>query len=51
MIGTPRDQVTTYLELVAGISRLLRGEGTRAALMAARTGKEFRAQLARRAGQ
>jgi mannitol/fructose-specific phosphotransferase system IIA component (Ntr-type) len=47
MIGTPREQVGAYLELVAGISRLLRAERARAGLLAAKTEQEFRAQLAR----
>ena len=51
MIGTPREQVGAYLELVAGISRLLRAEGARAGLLAAKTEKEFRAELARGANR
>jgi len=47
LIGTPRQQVEGYLRLVAAISRLLKTEGARAALLAAPTESEFRAQLAR----
>jgi mannitol/fructose-specific phosphotransferase system IIA component (Ntr-type) len=47
MIGTPRQQVQEYLRLVAAISRLLRTEGARAGLLAAKTELEFRALLAR----
>jgi len=47
MIGTPKEQVGAYLQLVAGISRLLRTEGARAGLLAAGTEAEFRARLAR----
>ena len=47
MIGTPRQQVQEYLRLVAAISRLLRTEGARAGLLAAKTETEFRALLAR----
>lgn len=47
MIGTPRQQVEDYLRLVAAISRLLKADGVRAGLLAAKTEVEFRAQLAR----
>ncbi|HVU24864.1 MAG TPA: PTS sugar transporter subunit IIA [Opitutus sp.] len=47
MIGTPREQVTAYLELVAGITRLLRAPGVRDGLLAAGTEAEFRAILQR----
>lgn len=50
MIGTPRQQVEQYLRVVAAISRLLRGAGTRAGLLAAKTESDFRALLARGAG-
>jgi len=45
MIGTPKLQVEGYLKLVSALSRLLRKEGVRAALMAAKTEAEFRAVL------
>jgi mannitol/fructose-specific phosphotransferase system IIA component (Ntr-type) len=47
LIGTPKKQVTEYLQLVAGLSRLLKNERVRAALLAAPTEAEFRAVLAR----
>ncbi|HWA87240.1 MAG TPA: PTS sugar transporter subunit IIA [Opitutus sp.] len=47
MIGTPREQVAAYLELVARITRLLRTDGVRPELMAAATEAEFRQCLAR----
>jgi len=47
LIGTPRQQIAEYLELVAGISRLLRREGTKAALLAAPGEDELRAILSR----
>lgn len=47
MVGIPRQQVEEYLQLVAAISRLLRHDGARAQLLAARTEDEFRALLAR----
>ncbi len=50
MIGTPKQQVEGYLKLVSAISRLLRGEGVRAALLAAPTEAEFRALLGRGTG-
>lgn len=46
MIGTPRQQVEEYLQLVAAISRLLRMDGARAGLLAAKTEAEFRKLLA-----
>lgn len=51
MIGTPRQQVEEYLRLVAAISRLLRTEGARAGLLAAKTETEFRALLMRGAAK
>ena len=50
MVGAPRTQPDSYLEMVAGISRLLRAEGVRAALLAAKDETAFRAVLARGAG-
>jgi mannitol/fructose-specific phosphotransferase system IIA component (Ntr-type) len=50
MIGTPKPQVEGYLKLVSAISRLLRHDGVRAALLAAATEAEFRALLGRGAG-
>jgi mannitol/fructose-specific phosphotransferase system IIA component (Ntr-type) len=47
MIGTPRQQVVEYLQLVAAISRVLKTSGAREALLAAPTEAEFRAVLAR----
>lgn len=47
LIGTPKKQVTEYLQLVAGTVRLLKNEKVRAALLAAPTEAEFRAVLAR----
>ena len=47
MVGTPKQQVEEYLLAVAAITRLLKTEGVRAGLLAARTETEFRAQLAR----
>ena len=47
MVGTPREQAGAYLELVAGITRLLRTEGVREALLTAATEQVFRASLAR----
>lgn len=49
LIGTPKQAVTEYLRLVAGLSRLLKSDRVRAALLAAPTEAEFRAVLARRA--
>lgn len=49
MIGTPRDQVAEYLQLVAVISRVLKVDGARSALFAAATEEEFRAGLSRAA--
>ena len=51
MVGTPKEEVGAYLQLVAGISRVLRGEGARAGLLAAKTEAEFRAVLARGAAR
>jgi mannitol/fructose-specific phosphotransferase system IIA component (Ntr-type) len=47
MIGTPKKQVTEYLQLVAGLSRLLKKDGVRAALLAAPGEADFRTVLAR----
>lgn len=47
MIGTPRQQVVEYLQVVAAISRVLKTDGAREALLAAATEAEFRAVLAR----
>lgn len=47
LIATPKKQVTEYLQLVAGMIRLLKNEPVRAALLAAPTEAEFRAVLAR----
>ncbi len=47
LIGTPKQAVTDYLQLVAAISRLLKNEKVRTALLKASTGEEFRAVLAR----
>lgn len=47
MIGTPRQQVEAYLQLVAAISRLLKTGGAREALLAATSEQDFRAALAR----
>ncbi len=47
LIGTPKKQVAEYLQLVAGMARLLKNEKVRAALLAAPTEAEFRAVLAR----
>jgi mannitol/fructose-specific phosphotransferase system IIA component (Ntr-type) len=47
LIGTPKVQVTEYLQLVAGVSRLLKKDKVRAALLAAPTEADFRAVLAR----
>ena len=47
MVGTPKQQVEEYLLTVAAITRLLKGEGIRDGLMAAKTEAEFTALLAR----
>ena len=47
LIGTPKKQVTEYLQLVAGLARLLQPAPVQAALLAAPTEAEFRAVLAR----
>ena len=47
MIGTPKPQVEEYLLSVAAITRLLKTEGVREGLLAAKTEAEFRALLAR----
>lgn len=46
LVGTPKQGVTEYLQLVAAISRLLKNLPVRAALVAAATEAEFRAVLA-----
>lgn len=51
MVGTPKHQVEEYLLAVAAITRLLKTEGVRAGLLAAKTEAEFRALLARGAQQ
>jgi mannitol/fructose-specific phosphotransferase system IIA component (Ntr-type) len=47
MVGTPKQQVEEYLLAVAAITRLLKADGVRAGLLAARTTAEFTALLAR----
>ncbi len=47
MVGTPKQQVEEYLLSVAAITRLLKTEGVRAGLLAAKTEAEFTALLAR----
>jgi mannitol/fructose-specific phosphotransferase system IIA component (Ntr-type) len=47
MVGTPKQQVEEYLLAVAAITRLLKADGVRAGLLAARTEAEFTALLAR----
>lgn len=47
LIGTPRDQISEYLRVVAALSRLLKTEGVRATLLAANTEEELRAPLER----
>lgn len=47
LIATPKKQVAEYLQLVAGMARLLKNEKVRTALLAAPTEAEFRAVLAR----
>lgn len=47
MVGTPKQQVEEYLLTVAAITRLLKTEGIRAGLLAAKTEAEFAALLAR----
>jgi mannitol/fructose-specific phosphotransferase system IIA component (Ntr-type) len=51
MVGTPKQAVEDYLLSVAAITRLLKTEGIRTGLLAARTEAEFRALLARGAKQ
>ena len=46
LIGTPKVQVTEYLQLVAGVSRLLKQDKVRSALLAAPDEAAFRAVLA-----
>jgi mannitol/fructose-specific phosphotransferase system IIA component (Ntr-type) len=45
MIGTPKDEVTGYLQVVARLSRLLRTPAIRAGLYSATDEAEFRALL------
>jgi mannitol/fructose-specific phosphotransferase system IIA component (Ntr-type) len=47
LIGTPKQAVADYLKLVAGLSRLVRNEQVRTALLTVPTVAEFRAVLAR----
>ncbi len=47
LIGTPKQGVTEYLQLVAALSRLLKNESVRQELIAAATETDFRAVLAR----
>lgn len=47
LIGTPRQEVDAYLQLVGGISRLLKAPGAHDALLAADSDAAFRAALAR----
>ena len=47
LIGVPRPQVTEYLQLVAAISRLVRTDGAKAALLASHSEDELRAILGR----
>jgi mannitol/fructose-specific phosphotransferase system IIA component (Ntr-type) len=47
LIALPREQITEYLQFVAALSRLLKKEGVRAALLAAANEDELRAPLAR----
>ena len=47
MVGTPKQQVEEYLLAVAAITRLLKMDGIRAGLLAAKTEAEFTALLAR----
>jgi mannitol/fructose-specific phosphotransferase system IIA component (Ntr-type) len=51
MVGTPKHQVEEYLLAVAAITRLLKTEGMRASLLAAKTEGEFRTLLTRGARQ
>lgn len=51
MVGTPKQLVEEYLLAVAAITRLLKTEGIRAGLLAARAEAEFAALLARGAKQ
>ena len=47
MVGTPKPQVDEYLLAVAAITRVLKAEGIRSGLLAAKTEAEFRELLAR----
>jgi mannitol/fructose-specific phosphotransferase system IIA component (Ntr-type) len=47
MVGTPKQQVEEYLLSVAAITRLLKTDGVREGLLAAKTETEFRALLER----
>jgi mannitol/fructose-specific phosphotransferase system IIA component (Ntr-type) len=46
LIGTPKDAVAEYLQMVAALSRLLRNPIARGALLAAPDERDFRALLA-----
>jgi mannitol/fructose-specific phosphotransferase system IIA component (Ntr-type) len=47
LIATPRNQIAEYLQAVAALSRLLKREGMRDALLTAASEEELRALLAR----
>lgn len=47
LIGTPKKAVADYLQVVAALSRMLKNESVRNALLTAPTEQEFRAALAR----
>ena len=47
LIGTPRQHVDAYLQLVAALSRTLKADGVLAGLLSARNKEEFRGWLAR----
>ncbi|HND60245.1 MAG TPA: PTS sugar transporter subunit IIA [Opitutaceae bacterium] len=47
MVGTPKPQVDEYLLAVAAITRVLKAEGIRPGLLAAKTEADFRELLAR----
>ena len=47
LIGAPAGSVMDYLQLVAGLVRLLKTEGVREGLLTAKTEEEFRGWLAR----
>jgi mannitol/fructose-specific phosphotransferase system IIA component (Ntr-type) len=50
LIGTPRERVGEYLQMVAILARLLKTEGVRAGLLAAKTEAELRSWLAPKVG-